>query len=440
MQERAYEAILDSIADGVFTVDRRWRITSWNAAAEKITGFRRHEAVGRYCHEVFRTDVCRTECVLRQTLETGQPLVNVSLSIVTRSGQKKPISVSTAVLTDDRGRVIGGVETFRDLSLVESLRKQLRHGYRFQEIISKNHRMWAVFDILPDVAESDATVLITGPTGSGKELVARAIHNLSPRAEGPFVTVNCAALPDTLLESELFGYVRGAFTDARRDKPGRFALAQGGTLFLDEIGDISPALQVKLLRVLQDRVYEPLGATRSVRADVRVLAATNKDLKGLVSQGRFRDDLYYRLNVIEIRLPPLRERLEDIPLLVDHFIERFNAEKGRRITGVSPAAMRALMRHSWPGNVRELENAIEHAFILCRSGPIDLAHLPPHIAGEASPEPPSRPFPSLEEAEAFAIREALAAHGGNRRKTAQALGIHKTTLLRKMKRLGIRDA
>lgn len=438
MKEQAYKTILDSIADGVFTVDEQWRITSWNAAAEKITGYTREEALGRHCYEVFRTNVCQTDCLLRKTLATGEALVNLSLNILDRDGNEKPISVSTATLTDEKGKIIGGAETFRDLSTIEALRRQLLRDYSFQDIISKNHRIMGIFEILPDIAEADSTVLITGPSGSGKELFAHALHRLSMRAEEPFITVNCAALPDTLLESELFGYVKGAFTDARRDKPGRFTLAQGGTLFLDEIGELSPAVQAKLLRVLQEKTFEPLGSNTTVHADVRILAATNKNLATLVEEGRFREDLYYRLNVIQIELPPLAERREDIPLLIEHFIGHFNAEKDKDIADMTPDALEALLAYDWPGNIRELENAIEHAFVLCKGATIDLPHLPRRIAGDRrSTGKAANRFSSLAEAEAAAIRQVLVAHGGNRVKTAAALGIHKTTLLRKMKKLGL---
>jgi PAS domain S-box-containing protein len=432
--------ILESIADGVFTVDREWRITSWNRAAEAITGFDREETIGKTCHEVFRTNVCQGACTLRSTLETGEDLVGVPITILTCDGVEKPVSISTAVLRDAHGSVIGGAETFRDLSDLERLRKRLRKEFSFQDIISKNHRIHNMFRVLPDIAESESSVLIEGPSGSGKELFARALHDLSPRREGPFIAVNCGALPDTLLESELFGYRRGAFTDARKDKPGRFELARGGTLFLDEIGDISAALQVKLLRVLQERSFEPLGATRSVEADVRIVAATNRDLREQMSLGRFRDDLYYRLNVVRLELPPLAERKEDIPLLVEHFVDQLNAEKQRRVQGVTERALRALMAYEYPGNIRELQNAIEHGFVLSRGELIDLDGLPPEIRGAAAPvdEAPTSEVDPFEAAEVEVLRRALARCDGHREKTAHALGIHKTTLLRKMKRLGLR--
>jgi len=426
--------ILDSITDGVFTVGRDWRITSFNRAAEAITGVPREEAVGRRCCDVFRASICENECALRDTLATGRPIVNRAIYIVDAEGRRVPISISTGILRDQTHAVIGGVETFRDLSLVEELRKELTRRHTFADIISRNRRMRDLFDILPAVADSDSTVLIGGESGTGKELVARAIHHLSPRAERPFVTVNCGALPDTLLESELFGYKAGAFTDARTDKPGRFALAEGGTIFLDEIGDVSSALQVRLLRVLQDHTFEPLGDTASIHADVRVVTATHRDLTAMVEAGAFRRDLYYRINVVALTLPPLRERTEDIPLLVDHFIDHFNRLRGKDITGVAPPVMSILMRHEYPGNVRELENIIEHAFVLCPGGQIESAHLPESLR-------PSRPPPpapdSLEELEARFLREALERHNWNRQATARALGMHKTTLWRKIKRLNI---
>lgn len=429
------EIILNSIADGVFTVDRDWRITSFNRAAENITGILKEEAIGSRCCDVFHASICETNCALRETFETERPLINRAVYVVNADGIRVPVSISTAVLKDEQGNIIGGVETFRDLSTIEDLRRELEMKYSFQDIISKNSEMLSIFDILPSVAESDSTVLIEGETGTGKELVARAMHHLSHRKNNPFVAVNCGALPDTLLESELFGYKAGAFTDARKDKPGRFALADTGTIFLDEVVDISPALQVRLLRVVQERTYEPLGATKPVQSDVRIIAASNRNLGELVKSGKFREDLYYRLNVIRIKLPPLRDRKEDIPLLVDHFIRRFNSLKKKLITDISPDAMVALALYDYPGNIRELENIIEHAFVLCRSTTIDTDTLPENVRPVDS-KPAVRPK-SMDDIEAGYIREVLTKHNWNRNKSAQELGIHKTTLWRKMKRLGI---
>jgi PAS domain S-box-containing protein len=428
--------ILDSVADGVFTVDGEFRVTSFNRAAEEITGVPREQALGRPCCEVFRASICEARCALKETMHTGRPILMRPVYILRPDGERVPISVSTALLKDRRGNVIGGVETFRDLRLVEQLRAEITARYTFADILSKNREMQRLFAILPQVAESDSTVLIEGESGTGKELVARAIHNLSPRRDRPLVTVNCGALPDTLLESELFGYKAGAFTDARKDKPGRFALADQGTIFLDEIGDVSPALQVRLLRVLEEKTFEPLGGTASVKADVRIVAASNRRLADLVRAGTFREDLYYRVNVVTLALPPLRQRREDIPLLVDHFIARFNRLREKDITGVSPEVLQILMSHEYPGNVRELENIIEHAFILCPGGLIQAGHLPEHLRpAESAPAPGD--IQNLREVEARFLYEALRQHQWNRLATAKALGIHKTTLWRKMKQLGI---
>ncbi|HIE28502.1 TPA: PAS domain-containing protein [Candidatus Poribacteria bacterium] len=433
---RFMDIILDSIADGVFTIDTENRITSFNKAAESITGFSKGEALGQYCFDIFRTNICQNTCALRKTIQTGKPIINHEVNILDKEGRRIPISISTAVLKDDSGNLIGGVETFRDLSQIEALKKELNKQYTFEDIVSKNHKIQQIFSILPDIAESDSTVLIQGPNGSGKELFARAIHNLSSRRDSPYVAVNCGALPDTLLESEFFGYVKGAFTDARADKPGRFARAEGGTLFLDEIGDISPAFAVKLMRVLEEKEYEPLGATKAVKADVRIIAATNKDLQSLVESGAFREDLYYRLNVVKIELPALRERREDIPLLIDHFVDQFNIKMGRNIAGVSDEVLSALMKYDFPGNIRELENIIEYAFVLCKGNFIELEHLPKDLSDTTQnhSKPIARP---LEDAEAETIRKILKKHDGNRLKTARELGIDRTTLWRKMKKYGL---
>ncbi len=432
-------AILDSISDGVFTVGSDWRITSFNRAAETITGVPRAEAVGRPCAEVFRASMCEADCALRRTLATGKPVVNRSVFIVNGEGRRIPISVSTAVLRDAKGRVIGGAETFRDLSLVEELRRELEGRCELGDLVSRSPAMHRLFDTLPQIAASESTVLIEGETGTGKERLARALHDLSPRRPGPFVAVNCGALPDTLLESELFGHKAGAFTDARRDKAGRLAMAEGGTLFLDEIGETSPALQVRLLRVLQDRVYQPLGATRPRRADVRVLAATHRDLAALVRAGTFRQDLFYRIHVVRIALPPLRARREDIPLLARHFIDRFNRLQGKAVAGLAPGTVSLLMAHDYPGNVRELENLVEHAFVLCRDGLIEPRHLPETFLGGPPPAaaPPACLGTAVQAAEATAIRDALHRCNGNRQAAARELGLHKSTLFRKIRALGI---
>ncbi|VFU12741.1 Transcriptional regulatory protein ZraR [anaerobic digester metagenome] len=431
------DVILDSINEGVFTIDRDWKITSFNRAAERITGISRDDAVGRACSDVFHASICENECALKRTLESGKPVVNATAHIVTNQGMRVPIRISAAILKDDHGRVIGGVETFQDLSQVEQLRKELKARYTFEDIVGRSPIMMSLFEILPRIAESSSTVLIQGPSGTGKELFARALHNLSARRRKRFVAVNCAALPDALLESELFGYKAGAFTDARRDHPGRFVLAHGGTIFLDEIGDISPALQVRLLRVLQERVVEPLGSVEPVPVDVRVVAATNRDLAGLVREGRFREDLYYRVRVVVLDLPGLKQRREDIPLLADHCVAKFNRLQGRDITGLSPEVMSRLMEYDFPGNVRELENIIEQAFVLCRGGIIEMHHLPPELRPAASSRDDTLGPLSIQAMEKNLIVETLRRYRGNRKKAAQDLGINTSTLYRKIKALRI---
>ncbi len=435
--ESTTETILESISDGVFTVDNQWRITSFNRAAEDITGVPREEAIGKRCSEVFRSNMCDSECPLRQTLENGKPQIGKAGYIINSKGKPVSISVSTAVLKDRDGRVIGGAETFRDLTEVEALRQELAGRHRLGELTSRSPQMHRVFDVLPAIAASPSTVMILGETGTGKELVARAIHSMSLR-KGPFVALNCAALPDTLLESELFGYKAGAFTGAFKDKPGRFAMARGGTIFLDEIGEISSALQVRLLRVLQERTYEPLGSTRPETTDARVVVATNRDLMALIGKKMFREDLYYRINVMQVELPPLRQRKEDIPLLVEQFMTRFNKVQGKQVQGISPEALALLMAHTWPGNIRELENVVERAFILCGEEMIDIAHLPAELTMYTSDNSHNGNMSVAHETlDIQAIKAALKRNNFNRLATAKELGIHKTTLFRKIKKLGI---
>ena len=435
--------ILDSIADGVFTVNSDWKITSFNRAAEKITGIKQEEAIGRYCWEVFKASICEKGCSLRRTMETGHPIINQQIFIVNSKGDRVTVSISTAILKDKNDNIIGGVETFRDLSVVEQLRKELAKQHTFLGIISKNREMQRLFEMLELVSGNDTTVLLEGESGTGKELFARAIHSLSQRKKGPIITVNCGALPDTLLESELFGYKAGAFTDAKKDKPGRFAQAEKGTLFLDEIGDISPMLQMRLLRVLQEKVYEPLGSTKSEKADVRIVAATNKNLEELVQQGLFREDLYYRINIVTIFLPPLRDRKEDIPLLVEHFLRRFNSLRGKEIQSLSPKAMNILMSYDFPGNIRELENIVEYTTVVCKNHLVRIEHLPETLHQKiglrkiSASEKISESETSLEAVEKDIIYKTLKKNNWSRKLTATQMGIHPTTLWRKMKRLNL---
>ncbi|MDD3730891.1 MAG: sigma 54-interacting transcriptional regulator [candidate division Zixibacteria bacterium] len=428
------QLIFNSISDGVFTVDKSCVITSFNKAAERITGFTASEAIGRHCFDIFRTEVCHRQCALKDTLKTHAPVENARVTIITREGREMPINVTTTMLKNEAGELIGAVEFFRDISEIEYLRKSLDQKSTLDSIISVNPHMHHLINLLPDIAQSECNVLIHGPSGSGKELFAQVIHGLSPRRYGPYIKINCAALPANLLESELFGYEQGAFTDAKRNKPGQFSMANGGTLLLDEISEMDIALQVKLLRVLNNGEYRPLGSTKTFHTNARIIAATNADLGTAIADGKFREDLYYRINVVDIKIPPLRERPEDIPLLVNHFIELFRRKRRKSITKVSPEALAALRQHPLPGNVRELENAIEHAFVLCHGTEIRTEHLPPHII---SRNLPANFTDHYKRNEKDIILETLQRYNGNKVKAAKELGIHRSTLWRKIKMLGL---
>jgi PAS domain S-box-containing protein len=448
--------ILDGISEGVMAVDDDLHITFLNTRAEQITGIQRDQALGRRCYEVLRTDICQSGCAMRRSIATGEPQRDVRVDIVDADMRTVPLLVNTAALRGPDGALLGGVEILRDISELEALRSELAGRTGFGDIIGVSPAMQRIFALLPQLAEVDAAVLIEGESGTGKELIARALHELSPRSERAFVEVNCGALPDALLESELFGYVRGAFTDARRDKPGRFQQADGGTLFLDEVGDLSPAFQVKLLRALQEGRVQRLGAVEPEQVDVRVVAATHRDLGELVRLGRFREDLYYRLRVIPLRVPPLRERRDDVLPLVEHHVARLATRTGRPITGIDHTAAEALVRYDFPGNVRELVNLLERAFVLCRGPEIQRGHLP-ELQPTGRPGPAPRPG-SLKPSEhrlldrsegedpravadlpepARRLVEALNRTGWNRKATAEALGLSRTTLWRRMKDYGL---
>lgn len=438
IDQNTTQIILESISDGVFTVDHNWKITSFNRAAEEITGISREEAIGRHCWEVFRSNMCEGDCALKRTMKENRSFVSTATYIINSQKKRIPITVSTSPLINNKGDILGGVETFRDHSLVEELRKELSARFVMGDMVSSSSAMKTVFHILPRVAESDSTVLIEGETGTGKELTARAVHNSSPRRNKPFVAINCGALPDTLLESELFGYKAGAFTNAAKDKPGHFAMAEGGTIFLDEIGDTSPAFQVKLLRVLEEKEFQPLGGIKKIAADVRILAATNRDLSTMVEEGKFRQDLYYRINVVRIKLPPLRDRMEDVPLLVEYFINKFNKIRGKSVQDLDHDALEALMFHDFPGNIRELENIMEHAFVLCSEGNIGLQHMPGYLASSpADADECLTTNDPVKSAEIKVITDALKRNRYNRKAAAADLGMHKSTLFRKMHKLGI---
>lgn len=429
-----FETVVNSISDGVFAVDQEWHITCFNAAAERTLGMRREDALGRRCSEVFRSNICADACALRYTMETGKAIVNLPIQIRDAVGRRVPVTVSTALLRDRDGNIVGGVETFRDLNLVRALLSDVEQLVGGGSIITADARVKKLLDIVPTIAQSESTVLIEGESGTGKGLLAHAIHVSSTRSKEPMVTVNCAALPETLLESELFGYRKGAFTGADRDRPGRVQAAEGGTLFLDEIGDLSISIQVKLLRLLQEKKYEPLGDVRSRTADVRIVTATNRNLSKMIDDGSFRQDLYYRINVIRLEMPPLRERTADIPPLAEAFLRRLSATRGKVVEGVSRTALKCLMDHDYPGNVRELENILEHGYVLCEGPKIEMHDLPEWLLERPKGEDS---IASLESLEAGFIRDVLSRNRWNRTDAARELGIHKTTLHRKIRRLAI---
>jgi len=441
------DQILDFLDDGIFTVDSNFNITSFNRAAEKITGVAEKDALYKNCASVFNTALCKSACPLKEAIKKEKQAGGVKIEINTGAGKTLPICVTAGPLYGRDGSLTGGIEIFRDISGIENLKKELDEKYSHYDIVGKSEYMKTLFNILPDIAESDCNVLIEGPSGSGKSLAAKTIHNLSERSKKPFIVVNCGALPETLLESELFGYTRGAFTDAKKDKPGRFALAEGGTIFLDEIAEMPFHLQVKLLRVIEDRRYEPLGGVETKNADVRIIAATNKDLGSMVKKEKFREDLYYRLKIVNLRMPSLAERREDIEMLTRHFIKNFNAKKQNKITEISPKILEFFAVYDFPGNVRELENILEYCYIFCKGGKLLPEHLPADcrefVSGMAAVSPKSsKPSPlalgrAVENAEKLSIINAIERFAGDKKSAARFLKIDYSTLWRKMKKYSL---
>jgi PAS domain S-box-containing protein len=454
--ERMLSSILYSLSEAVITVDRGHRISSFNRAAERLFGIPAGEALGKDCRQILRASFgpAQHDCPMGDLTEGGKPRSDVDGTLVRADGRIVPVSASWAFFEDDAGERLGFVISFRSFEEIERLAEERKGKFPLHDIVGKTPRLRQIFDMIDVVKDTDSTVLITGESGTGKGLFARAIHDLSPRRERPFVKVNCAALTETLLESELFGHVKGAFTGAIADKLGRFEAADGGTIFLDEIGEISPALQVKLLRVLQDREFERVGSSRTQRVDIRVIAATNRDLKAAMVSGQFRGDLFYRLNVIPISVPPLRDRREDIPLLVDHVLKRLKRRGLERVKAVSPEAMRCLMEYPWPGNIRELENVLERGMVCARGRVLCMEDLPDELREccrprrESSPAPPpgggavENPQPDFrtsgeEAGERGNLLRTLETHRWNRKDAAAALRIDRSTLWRRMKRLGL---
>jgi two-component system response regulator HydG len=446
--------LLESMADGVFTLNDRGEISTWNPAMERITGYTRPEAIGKHCSLLNFTrcfsNICPAgieECGIYQygRLDCRECFLRH------KEGRDVPVIKSARLVKSKTGAVKGVVETVTDLTELEEARRKVQEAnhrlgeiHRLDNVIGKSHHMKQVFSAIGAAASSEATILLQGESGTGKELVAGAIHYNSPRNENPFVTVSCSALTESLLESELFGHVRGAFTGAIRDRVGRFEEADGGTILLDEIGEISPLIQVKLLRVLQEREIERVGESKKRKIDIRIIAATNKDLITLVNGGEFRQDLYYRLKVFPINVPPLRKRKEDIPLLLSHFIQIQNQKTGKSIQGVTQSSMRILMDYTWPGNVRELENAIEHAFVLCTGEHIDVFDLPIEIRQlayrpNALNARASTPIPGLsgEKPSPQMLYALLYECHWNKAEVARRVGLSRTAIWKYMKKWDI---
>ncbi|PIQ08745.1 MAG: Fis family transcriptional regulator [Ignavibacteriales bacterium CG18_big_fil_WC_8_21_14_2_50_31_20] len=439
-QKNKLDAIFNSNIEGTFTIDNDWNITSFNTSAEKITGFKKLEAIGKKCWNIFNSSLCRNGCHMEQTIKNGKPMLGNELEIIQKGGKNIPIRVNSVVLINNKNENIGAVETFIDISEIRNLSAHLNEYYTYENIVGRNKEIKQIISVLESVSQTDSSVLVTGESGTGKELAARAIHLKSSRKTGPFVAVNCSAFAESLLESELFGHEKGAFTGAIKTKIGRFELAQGGTLFLDEIGDLSTAVQTKLLRVLETHEFERVGGNKSIKMDTRIIAATNKNLSEEISAKRFREDLFYRINVINIHLPPLRERMDDIPLLVNHFIKSFNKKFNKSIRQFSSSAFDLILDYNWPGNIRELENAIEHCFVLCNGEVIQVECLPKRIREfneQASVLDNSSRQKGFKETEKELIISVLEKNNHNRPKAAKELNIDPSTLWRKMKKHNI---
>jgi len=437
--------ILDNLDIGVLTVDRSNHVSFFNTTAESITGFSRSEVLGLCCGTVFGKDFCKDIISLQKAVSEGQVCSDKEGKIFTRSGHSIPVRANYMTLKNEEGHIVGGLATISDLSLKYQFDSVINERYTFYDMTGKDPAIQRIFEIIPIIAATDVTILIEGPTGTGKDLLARIIHHASPRAEKPMVKVNCAALPDNLLESEMFGYAKGAFTGADRDKPGRFQEADGGTIFLDEIGDIPLPLQAKLLRVLEDKEFYPLGSRKTTTVDVRIISATNRNLEKLIKEKRFREDLFYRLNVMRLELPPLKERRSDIPMLISHITKRLCAAKDIKEKKISEDAMGLLLNYDYPGNIRELENILEHALIICQGQVIERRHFPvsllKKLASWSVGEDNSSELPNMnredESGEKQSIIAVLKRYKGNKSRAARSMGIDRSTLWRRMKKLGI---
>jgi PAS domain S-box-containing protein len=430
--KRNLEQILDNLMEGIIAHDRDRRILFFNRAAEEITGYSRAEVMGRDCHSAFASPFCGERCSFCGSAPDSLEHLSYPLNIITKGGEPRHIEMSVTGMTDESGCFVGVLAAFRDMTDLIGLKTRLGELSSFAGIIGRDHQMLQIYEQIRELATNDYPVHISGETGTGKELVAAAIHSESRRGGRPFVPVNCGALPEGLLESELFGHVKGAFSGAVRDKKGRFELADGGTIFLDEVGELPRSMQVKLLRVLQSGALEPVGGERTIRCDVRIISATNLDLRRETEKQHFRDDLYYRLCVFPIHLPPLRERRNDIPLLASHFLEQAR-KRGARATGFSSEGLSAMMEYGWPGNVRELQNAIHFALVKGKGRVLQLRDLPPEVRAAKAGRTGEGHGLKLEPR---SVREALLQTGGNKARAARILGVGRATLYRFLERAG----
>lgn len=450
-KESLMKAILDTINDGVVTIDFNMRITSFNLAAERITGFSAKEAIGKPCMDIFCAGVnidrakCIADCTMKMAVAEGKPITRKK-KIVNKTGDLLTISSTATILYDLNGHPIGGMSTFVDITSFERLKEECQgRQYILGNIVGRSAKMMEIYEIIDSISESRANVLILGETGTGKGLIANAVHFSSIYRKGPFVHVNCASLPENLLESELFGHVRGAFTGAISDHQGRLELAQGGTLFLDEISELSPAMQAKLLKVVEEKRFERVGGSKTIDVDVRVISASNKDLEKAIKNGTFREDLYFRLNVIPILVPPMRDRVEDIPFLTEHFIEKLNTKTKKEVKGITSEVLDLFSKYSWPGNVRELENTLEYAFIQCKENYIDIHHLPPvcrSLYEKMANGPPANSTSSSDEnsskpLDLNRLLKTLEECRWNKIEASKRLNMSRTTLWRIMKKYGL---
>ena len=426
------DEILDSIGEGLLTVDKNFKINFFNRAAEQITGYKREEVLNQFCKYVFRCELCESKCPIGLILESGNPLYDFRSNIEIKDGSRKPIKLNAAILKSDSDEPVGGVISFRDLSEIDSIKKDISSSGNFLGIVGHGKAMQDIFKLLQEIADSDATVLVQGESGTGKEMVANAIQATSKRKGKPFVKVNCAVFPETLLASELFGHIKGAFTDAVKDRMGRFELANEGTIFLDEIAELPLLTQVQLLRVLQEGTFERVGESIPRKSDVRIIAATNLKIIEALKNGKLREDLYYRLNVIPIVIPPLRERREDIPHLVSSFIKEYSKVYNKVIIDIDDAALEVLMNYFWPGNVRELENVIEFMVVRVKDEILKLQNLPSGIKSTLNQDKPVEEFKRDNPSELILLLEK---HKWNKTRVAEELGIGRTTLWRMLKNI-----